>query len=373
MKIVIAPDKFKGSLSSLQFCNVVEGALSSVMHDCDIMKLPLSDGGDGFADVISAYLGAKIQRTKVFDPLSREINSSWMISEDQKTAFIEMARASGLQLLNAAEYDCSLTSTFGTGQLIRAAMKTIAAEIIIGVGGSATNDGGMGMAAALGYRFLDHSGNELSPIGKNLIRLSYIDSSNAALNNNLRYIVACDVDNYICGEDGAARVFARQKGATGDMINELEEGMLNYVEVVKNDLGIDLSEIKGGGAAGGLAAGCRAFLKAEIINGADLILHYSHAEKYIQQSDLVITGEGKLDRQTLNGKLVARVCGLAKRYERKIFVICGKSEINIGESKSLGISKILQLAKFAKNEKDSIENANELLYKASLVLAGLIE
>src|ERR1700679_3004805 len=156
MKIVIAPDKFKGSFSSSEVCDIIERAVKSVMHDCEITKLPLSDGGDGFAETISKYLGAEVQHAKVFDPLFNEIDSSWLIAENGNTAVIEMAKASGLQLLKPSQYNCSITSTFGTGQLIQEAINRNAKEIIIGIGGSATNDGGIGMAAALGYRFLDN-------------------------------------------------------------------------------------------------------------------------------------------------------------------------------------------------------------------------
>jgi glycerate 2-kinase len=372
MKIVIAPDKFKGSLSSSEVCDIIERAIKSVMHDCEIIKLPLSDGGDGFAETISKYLGAEVQQAKVLDPLFNEIDSSWLIAENGNTAFIEMAKASGLQLLKPSQYNCAITTTFGTGQLIKEAINKNVKEIIIGVGGSATNDGGIGMAAALGYKILDDNGNELSPVGKNLIRLKNIDSSNVKSHKHIRYIVACDVNNYLCGENGATKMFARQKGATDEMINELEEGMLNYIEVVKKDLGIDLSQIKGAGAAGGLAAGCVAFLNAEIISGADLILKYSNAEKYIQQADIIITGEGKLDKQTLEGKLVSQVCALAKKFDKKIFVVCGISEINDLDKEKLGTTNIFQLMGLVKNKNESVEKAPELLYKTSMYIASLI-
>ncbi|HEY4876259.1 MAG TPA: glycerate kinase [Puia sp.] len=372
MKIVIAPDKFKGSLSSREVCHIVELAIKSVIHDCEIVKLPLSDGGDGFAETISKYLRAEIQHTKVVDPLFNEIDSSWLIAENGNTAFIEMAKASGLQLLKPSQYNCSITTTFGTGQLIKEAINKNVKEIIIGVGGSATNDGGIGMAAAMGYKFLDDNENELSPVGENLIWLRKIDISNVKLHKHIRYIVACDVNNYLCGENGATKMFARQKGATDKMINELEEGMLNYIEVVKKDIGIDLSGIKGAGAAGGLAAGCVAFLNAEIISGADLILKYSHAEKYIQQADIIITGEGKLDKQTLEGKLVSQVCVLAKKFGKKIFIVCGISEINELNKEILGASDIFQLMDKASNKNESIEKASEFLYKTSVYLASLI-
>ncbi|HSZ87233.1 MAG TPA: glycerate kinase [Puia sp.] len=373
MKIIIASDKFKGSLSSNEVCNIIEPAIKSVIHDCEIIKLPLSDGGDGFAETISKYLGAEVQHVKVLDPLFKEIDSSWLIAKNGNAAFIEMAKASGLQLLKPYQYNCSITTTFGTGQLIMEAINKSVKEIIIGVGGSATNDGGIGMAAALGYKFLDSNGKELSPVGKNLIRLRNIDSTNVKPVDHIRYIVACDVNNYLCGENGATKMFARQKGATDEMINELEEGMPNYIEVVKKDMGVSLSKIKGAGAAGGLAAGCVAFLNAKIISGADLILEYSNAEKYIQQTDIIITGEGKLDKQTLEGKLVSQVCTLAKKFGKKIFIVCGISEINNLDKEKLGTENIFQLMDLAKNKNESIENASELLYNTSVYFASLIK
>jgi glycerate 2-kinase len=372
MKIVIAPDKFKGSLSSSEVCDIIEQAIKSVMPDCEIVNLPLSDGGDGFEEIVSQYLGAAIQHTKVLDPLFNEMDSSWMISGNGDTAFIEMAKASGLQLLKPTQYNCSITSTFGTGQLIQDAMSRNVKEMIIGVGGSATNDAGIGMAAALGYLFLDDHGDELSPVGKNLIRLRKIVGSTATSYRHIRYIVACDVNNYLCGENGATKMFARQKGATEAMVRELEEGMLNFIEVVKNDLGIDLSGIKGGGAAGGLGAGCVAFLNGEIVSGADLILKFSHAEQYIQQADVIITGEGKLDKQTLEGKLVGQVCALAKKFGKKIFIVCGISELNNRDKVQLGTTDIYQLMDLASNKNESLEKAPALLHQTSSDLAAKI-
>ncbi|HLY69262.1 MAG TPA: glycerate kinase, partial [Puia sp.] len=312
------------------------------------------------------------QHTRVHDPLFNEIDSSWLISENQHTAFIEMAKASGIQLLKPSQYNCSLTTTFGTGQLVRAAINKQVKEIIIGIGGSATNDGGMGMAAALGYQFMDENGKKLSPIGENLIRLRHIDGTNLKLPKDIRYVVACDVNNFLCGEQGAAKMFAGQKGATAATINNLEEGMLNYMEVVKKDTGIDLAEIKGAGAAGGLAAGCIAFLNAEIISGADLVLKYSEAEKYIRAADLVITGEGKLDKQTVTGKLVSQVCSLSKKFNKKIYIVCGISEIGEADTATLEVSRIFQLMDLADNQNQAIEKASALLYQTSLQLAASI-
>ncbi|MBS1932879.1 MAG: glycerate kinase [Bacteroidetes bacterium] len=363
MKIVIAPDKFKGSLTSFEVCDIVARGINSVIHDCEIVQLPLSDGGDGLSEIVSYYTKAETKYEEVLNPLFEPIQSSWLFS--QQVAFIEMAKASGLQLLRPEQYNCALTSTYGTGQLIKTAVNSGAKEIIIGIGGSATNDGGIGMAAALGYKFLAKHGKELSPTGGNLIYIKNIDSSGFNEDMHIRYIVACDVKNMLCGENGATKMFAAQKGADAKMIEQLEEGMMHYAGIVKHDLGIDVSSIEGGGAAGGLGAGCVAFLGAEIISGIDLVLKYSNAEKYISDCDAVVTGEGKIDAQTLQGKLVDGVSSLGKKYGKKIIAVCGRSELSASALLEHGILECFELMKEGMSLEESIQQSQKLLFEAS--------
>lgn len=381
VKVVIAPDKFKGSLTSFEVCDAIEKGLQKASPSFDIIKLPLADGGDGLSEVISYYTQATSQPAEVFNPLFKKIYSSWLLSADGKTAFIEMAKASGLQLLHPSQYNPSQTSNYGTGQLIKTAIDKSVEQIILGIGGSATNDGGIGMAAALGYSFIDENDNELSPIGGNLIHIKHIirltptprptrSSGRVCLHGegNLTSVdidkvhvqVACDVKNLLCGANGASRMYGPQKGADAQMVEQLEAGMMNYAEVVKKDLGVDVSKTEGGGAAGGLGAGCIAFLNAELINGIQLVMQYANVEEHIRNADLVITGEGKLDEQTLEGKLVAGIASLGKKYNKPVTVLCGSRSITDKQLQQLGVSAF-SIMDQTKNLQDAINNASSIL------------
>lgn len=369
MKIVIAPDKFKGSLSSFAVCDAVEKGLLQASSSFQIAKLPMADGGDGLAEVIRHYTGASVQTATVQDPLGRPVSAEWLLSSDGKTAFVEMAKASGLGLLKKDEYNPLLTSTFGTGQLIEAAIRSGVENIVLGIGGSATTDGGIGMAAALGYRFLDEEDNELSPIGKNLINLKKIDGSQAVPLNSVRFQVACDVKNVLYGEDGAAKVYGPQKGADAAMTEALDRGLMNYADVVKKDLGIDVSTMEGGGAAGGLGAGSAAFLHAELLSGAKLVMQYANMEEQIRTADAVITGEGKMDGQTLQGKLVAAVAGLAKLHGKPVVVFCGSNEADPSGLKEANIGAVFSIVDKAKDWQDAVTNAPALLTELAFAAA----
>ncbi len=374
LRILIAPDKFKGSMDSFQVCDAIEKGLLLAERNPDaagqhvglpgsgsrptgaafqIVKLPLSDGGDGLLDIISYYTAAQPRYTEVRDPLSRTISSSWLLSADGRTAFIEMAKASGLELLQPSEYDCLRSSTYGTGQLIGEAIRSGVEEIVIGIGGSATNDGGMGMAAALGLRFLDKTGKELSPSGGSLIQLAQIDRPRTAAWPGIRFRVASDVQNPLCGIQGASRVYAPQKGADPGTVELLEAGMLNYAAVLKKDLGIDLADRAGAGAAGGLGAGCVAFLGAELSSGAELVMEYSRAVEKVQEADIIITAEGKIDGQTLQGKLVAGIAGLGKRYHKPVVALCGTLAVTADDLQRLGVDAAFSIV----NRPMSLEEA----------------
>jgi glycerate kinase len=349
LNILIAPDKFKGSLNSFEVCDAIERGLRSGGVGPDegspeeffrIVKMPLADGGDGLLEVIRHYTDARPRYAQVHDPLSRTIYSSWLLSGDGRTAFIEMAKASGLQLLEPPEYNCLLATTFGTGQLIGEAIRSGVEEIVIGIGGSATNDGGIGMAAALGIRFLDATGKELAPNGGNLERIVRIDLHKSRPWKGIRFRVASDVQNPLCGPEGASRIYAPQKGAGPEEVDRLEAGMLNYAAVLKRDLGIDLAGRPGAGAAGGLGAGCMAFLDAALVGGAELVFEYSGAEERVQEADMIITGEGKIDEQTLQGKLVAGIAALGKRYHKPVIAFCGQLAISVDNLRQLGIGAV---------------------------------
>jgi len=371
MKIVIAPDKFKGSLSSFEVCDAIEKGLLKASSSFQTIKLPMADGGDGLSEVIAHYTNAKWQTSEVQNPLGKTIEAQWLLSSDGKTAFVEMAKASGLQLLKPEEYNPSLTSTFGTGQLIKAAIRKGVKNIIIGVGGSATNDAGIGMAAALGYRFFDGNKNELDPIGKNLVNINTIDTTSKIDLSDINFKIACDVKNLLFGEQGAAKVYAPQKGANSLMVRQLEEGMIHFASVIKNCLDIDVSHIEGGGAAGGLGAGCVAFLNASLMSGIELVMQLASVENHIRFCDLVITGEGRIDDQSLHGKVISGISAVSKKYNKRVIAVCG----SVSESFSIessGIDDVYSILNSSISLQESLQNAAPLLESISKNIGSLI-
>lgn len=361
MKVLIAPDKFKHSLTSMEACKAIRDGFLKTSDEFDYTLLPLADGGDGLSDIVEYYTDAKPHSINVSDPLFRTIESSFLLSKDRNTAFIEMAKASGLMLLNPKEYDCLNATTLGTGELIKEAIRLNVKKIILGIGGSATNDCGIGMAAALGYRFLDKNGAELKPIGKNLIHIQHIDRSKAIRFGSVSFEIACDVKNPLTGQNGASRVYAKQKGASNDDIEFLEKGMIHFSNILKNDLHKDVTNVEGAGAAGGMGAGCLAFLNAELKSGINLIIRLSETEKHIKNSDLVISGEGSLDGQSLSGKVISGLSELCRIHNKPLSVFCGKISLSDEELKRNGISEAYAINSISKNQEDSFKNAYNLL------------
>ena len=338
MKVIIAPDKFKHSLTSIEACKSIQEGLACAMPGVHTTLLPMADGGDGLLEALSFYSSAQRFVAEVSDPLSRKITASYLISDDGETAFLEMAKASGLMLLKPEEYNPEITSTFGTGELIKHAISKGVKKIILGIGGSATNDAGIGMAAALDFRFLDKNHKVLSPIGKNLGEIAYIEPPTLSLLSNITFELACDVKNPLTGETGASKVYAAQKGADSLMIERLESGMRHFAKLVKEIFGKDVRQIPGAGAAGGLGVGCLVFLNATLKSGVELVFEYSKAEVNISNADLVISGEGKLDEQSLQGKVVSGLTGLCKKYNKPLIVFCGKLELSEAQLKDSGIT-----------------------------------
>lgn len=373
MKIVIATDKFKGSLSSFAACEAIARGLQKASAAFSITQLPLSDGGDGLAEVMAYYTKAKKIVVTVSDPLLRPVPASYLLSQDGTTAFIEMAQASGLLLLQPQEYNPMQATTFGTGELIKHALQHGVLKIILGIGGSATNDGGIGMAAALGYRFLDVNGNELKPAGENLGRIHTIDATGKIPMSDIAIEVACDVTNYLTGAEGAARVYAPQKGATPEMVEALEKGMVHFASVVKQQLHLNLTTIKGGGAAGGMGAGCVLFLNARLRSGVELLLQYSHAEKYIAEADCIITGEGKLDSQSLQGKVVYGVAALANKYHKPVIALCGTIDVDLESTDAAGLTAAFSIINKPMNLEDAVAQAETLLMDAAFNLGNFFK
>jgi len=323
LKILVSADKYKGCLSAVEVCSIIKKSILGVDSTIDIVVRPIADGGEGTVSTLVDSLGGRYINLEVTGPLGEPVKARFGIIGDY-TAIIEMASASGLVLVPPDKRNPMETTTYGTGELIKKALDMGCKRIITGVGGSATNDGGLGMAQALGYKFYDREGRELGRGGKELINLYRIDKSYIhPLISSCKFEVAVDVINPLTGKTGAAYVYSPQKGADSKMVSELERGLENFASVVKSQLGVDVKEVKGAGAAGGLGAGLFAFLNAEIRNGIDAIIEAIGLEENIKDADLVITGEGAMDMQTFFGKGVYGVAKLAKKYNKPVITING--------------------------------------------------
>ncbi len=336
MKILIAPDKFKGSLTATEVCRAIQKGINKYDPAIETILHPLSDGGEGTLEILGNTLDLETIYLTVNDPLFRPVQAFYKKNKD--TALIEMATASGLELLNNKERNCLFTTTYGTGEMMLDAIEKGVKNIFLFIGGSATNDAGMGMAAALGYNFLNNEKEQLKPIGKNLIAVYSIDKSELKFDpNKINITVVCDVKNVLYGKDGAAHIYAPQKGAGDDAVQLLDNGLRQFSKIIKRDIGKDISNIKGGGAAGGLGAGAVAFLGASIQSGIEMIMEISAFQKQLSDIDLVITGEGQLDYQTSKGKLVEGVAKVCRKKGIPVAVVCGKLEVEEETLKAMGI------------------------------------
>ena len=374
MKFVIAPDKYKGSLTAFEFCNAVEEGIIKALGKVDIIKMPLADGGDGTIDVVKHYLKGDIIKVKVSDPLFRIIEAAYLFSSEIGISYIEMAEASGLKLLKEDERNCMLTTTLGTGELIGDALQKGTKEIILGIGGSATNDGGMGMASALGFRFLDKNNAVLEPRGENLIYIKTIDSSGVnPLLKNVRVKVACDVTNPLYGKNGAAYIYASQKGALNEDLEALDNGLRNYSKIVKTHFGIDTQQIEGAGAAGGMGAGSVVFLNAQLTSGIDLIKELADFDATIKGADWIITGEGKLDDQTLSGKTISGVIKSAKNQNIPVAALCGSVNISVETQKELGLTYAISIVKGISDLEEAMASSYSNLVHAAYNFARILK
>jgi len=322
MKIVVAPDSFKGSLTAIEVAGGIERGIREIFPEAEIIKIPMADGGDGTVQCLVNATGGKILREKVTGPLGEEVLASYGILGDKKTAVIEMAEASGLTLVPVNKRNPLLTTTYGTGQLIRAALDQGCRKMIIGIGGSATNDGGAGMVQALGAKLLDEEGKEIGFGGGELKKISRIDIRHMDKRlSDTKILVASDVTNPLCGPKGASRVYGPQKGATPEMAEELDKSLAHFAKIIKRDLHKDVKDMPGAGAAGGLGASLMAFLNAELRPGIDIVIEVVKLEEAIKGADLVITGEGKIDSQTIYGKAPIGVAKIAKKYNIPVIAI----------------------------------------------------
>lgn len=324
MKVILAPDSFKGSLSADEVCKAMAEGIRRVLPEVEIVAVPMADGGEGTVESLVAATNGQIVRCTVTGPLGIPVNAFWGKLGDNKTAVIEMAAASGLLLVPQLQRDPRFTTTYGTGELILAALNHGCERIIIGIGGSATNDGGAGMAQSIGYRLLDKNGCDLQRGGLALKSLDRIDTSSVDPRiANTKIMVACDVTNVLTGPEGAAAVYGPQKGATPAMIDELDQALNHFSMIVSRDLGMEILRLPGGGAAGGLGAGLAAFVNGQLCSGAKIVMDAVELPEKLIGADLVITGEGRIDGQTVNGKTPWGVSLEAKRLGLTVFVVAG--------------------------------------------------
>ena len=358
MNILICPDKFKDSLTAQQVSEALEKGIKKRRPKSIIQIMPLADGGEGTLEVIKTIHGGEWIQKKVNDPLLRPIEANYLWLPDQKIAYIEMSRASGIELLKTKERNPYLTSTWGTGELILDAIEKGAIEIILTIGGSATNDAGIGMAGALGFKFLNKDQEELKAIGESLALIhSIVPTPLIHKIQGVKFKVITDVQNPLAGKEGAAHVFAKQKGANAEMIKYLDKGLINMQKLIgQTEKGI-IGEMKGAGAAGGLGAGAIYFLHAEIAMGAEWLLNKIHFDRAVKKADYVITGEGKIDGQTWGGKLISQVIARCDKQFKQAILVCGVFE----DPEKLPIffdsKEVYSVRSKAKNAKDSMENA----------------
>jgi glycerate kinase len=361
MTILIAPDKFKGSLTAQQVCDEVKRALLKWNGALNIITLPMADGGEGSCELLTSFSGGKFITASVHDPLFRNIDARYGISEDNETAFLEMASASGLQLLKKHERNPMQTTTLGIGELIAHALDLGVKKIILGIGGSATNDAGMGMAEALGVQFLSAEGERLKPVGENLRYIHTLDLTHVHPKlSTTAFTIFCDVDNPLYGPHGAAHVFAPQKGANEEMIQILDEGLMHYSSLLEKTFSRTVN-FPGAGAGGGLPVSLQVLTNLKVVPGMDFIIQFLKLDDHVRHADIVITGEGKIDEQTLSGKVVSGIARLAKKYDKALFVVAGTCELPEHRLEQLNIRKLITLTNPNVPEEYAIEHAASLL------------
>ena len=368
MKLVFASDSFKGSLSGRRAAELLEQAAHEVLGECECVSVAAADGGEGTADAVIEACGGKKVQVQVHDPLMNPVETYYG-RLDEKTAIIEMALASGLILVPEEKRDPLVTTSFGTGELVRHALKAGHSNIITAIGGSATNDGGMGFARALGVRFLDKKGRELEGCGADLEKVAHIDTAGLMPETaHAGFTVMCDVKNPLCGPEGATNVYGRQKGADDAALQRLEAGMENYRDVIIREYGINPDKIPGAGAAGGLGAALKVFLNAKMQSGITTVLDLAGFDEIIKDADLIITGEGRLDAQSLNGKVVQGVGDRAKMLGIPAFALCGSLGEGYEGILEHGISMIRRTAEEGMALSEAMSRAEELYLKAAVKL-----
>ena len=357
---ILVPDSFKGTLSAIEVCNIMKSSIKNLYKDANIISVPVADGGEGTVDAFLYALGGEKKSVWVSDAFNEQKILAYYAMLKNDIAVIEMAACAGLPLVKD-RLEPDKTTTFGVGELIIDAINNGAKKIILGLGGSATNDGGCGLAAALGVKFKDEQDQEFIPTGGTLSQIYKIDMNNIYSKiKDVEFVSMCDVDNPLCGRLGASAVFAPQKGADEDMVKLLDEGLAHLAKIIKRDLHIEVKDIKGAGAAGGLGAGSIAFLQSKLTKGIDVILDTIKFDELVSKADIVFTGEGKFDSQSLHGKVVMGVANRSQKYKTPVIVVTGAIGENIQEAYNKGITAIFSINKepmeFSKSALKSKEN-----------------
>ncbi|HCD7425840.1 TPA: glycerate kinase [Citrobacter werkmanii] len=360
MKIVIAPDSYKESLSALEVATAIELGFREIWPEADYVKIPVADGGEGTVEAMVAATQGHLVHVDVTGPLGNTIQAFYGLSGDERTAFIEMAAASGLEQVPANLRDPLKTTSWGTGELIRHALDAGVEHIIIGIGGSATNDGGAGMVQALGARLLDAQDEDIAHGAMGLESLTRIDISQ--LDPRLagcRIEVACDVTNPLTGKEGASVVFGPQKGATTEMIPRLDRALTHYAQLIARDLDVNVLELAGGGAAGGMGAALYAFCGAQLRRGIEIVTDALRLDACVADADLVVTGEGRIDSQTIHGKVPVGVAKIAKRYNKPVIGIAGSLTADVGVVHQHGLDAVFSVIYTICSLDEALKNANE--------------
>lgn len=376
MKIFIAIDSFKGSLTSMQAGSYAGEGIKRVFPDAEVLVSPVADGGEGTAYALCEGMGGVWQNTRASDPLGREIDCQYAILEESKTAIIEMSAAAGITLVSDSERNPLNTTTYGVGQMISDAIEKGCRNFLIGIGGSATNDGGTGMLQALGFDFTDADGKEIPFGAKGLESLSVIDNKNVLpLLSECTFNIACDVTNPLCGENGCSAIYGPQKGADSEMIKNMDKWLLNYAQIAKSINPLADENAKGAGAAGGMGFAFMSFLNGKLTNGIELVLKETKAEEKMKDCDIVITGEGRLDSQTAMGKAPIGIAKIAKKYNIPVIAFSGAVTKDAGACNNHGIDAFFPILRrvCTLSEAMDTENAKANMADAAEQAARLIK
>lgn len=373
LTIVLAPDSFKESMTAKEVCESMEAGIKKINKNITCIQVPMADGGEGTMQSLVDATGGKIYSLNVVGPLGDEVKAEYGILGDGEIGILEMASASGIQLVPKEKRNPLITTSYGTGQLIKACLDEGVKKLLIGIGGSATNDGGAGVIQALGGNLLDEDGNELAFGGGQLKNLHRIDLTNFDKRiSDIKIEVACDVNNPLCGEKGASNVFGPQKGANPETIELLDEGLKHYAKIIKKQFGKDVLDVPGAGAAGGLGAGLMVFLNGQLKKGIEMVIEYSGLEEKVKDADMVWTGEGSIDFQTQYGKTPLGVATIAKKYNKPVIALAGRVGDNIDVLYEKGIDSIFGIVRELTTLDEALLNGKKNIQKTSEDIMRLI-